>query len=399
MACYQGDVETVRVMLRSGEGRPTDLTASGWTPMGVSQRILPVCAALTYLQSAVASGKINVIAEFLDCGVDVDAVTHHANLYTALILSSYLKHPDTVRFLLQRGASADHMGSNGLGADKVCWLKGDDLTSHSSTDVFNLLAESSHFEINEVSRNYTPTLCIVAMTESGVQIDALVSLGADIHLRGASGAAAIHIAAFFGNYSTYSALASYYDGNIFKNDKEFGSLLLFCAIRGRKDDVDKKLYLHSGGRCLKHDEVLIDTLQRGVGPRTAIQVASSVPGGRLPGIHDQEIEADKLAAALGPETEAWYLSVLRRCGLLVHGDYQRLRELAEAGYVAAGFVYVDEEEPKERDYRVRGDREEDGDVLGLGQEDIYTDIDEVSRRNSISEADDANQFWDAEEVL
>jgi hypothetical protein len=163
--------------------------------------------------------------------------------------------------------------------------------------------------------------------------------------------------------------------------------------------VDKKLYLHSGGRCLKHDEVLIDTLQRGVGPRTAIQVASSVPGGRLPGIHDQEIEADKLAAALGPETEAWYLSVLRRCGLLVHGDYQRLRELAEAGYVAAGFVYVDEEEPKERDYRVRGDREEDGDVLGLGQEDIYTDIDEVSRRNSISEADDANQFWDAEEVL
>jgi hypothetical protein len=47
VACRQGDLETVRVMLRSGEGRPTDLTAGGWTPMGVSQRILPVCAALT----------------------------------------------------------------------------------------------------------------------------------------------------------------------------------------------------------------------------------------------------------------------------------------------------------------------------------------------------------------
>jgi hypothetical protein len=37
MACKDGDIETVRFMLRSGEGRPTDMTVGGQTPMEVSQ--------------------------------------------------------------------------------------------------------------------------------------------------------------------------------------------------------------------------------------------------------------------------------------------------------------------------------------------------------------------------
>jgi hypothetical protein len=32
-ACARGDVKTIRSMLRSGEGRPTNVTADGWTPM------------------------------------------------------------------------------------------------------------------------------------------------------------------------------------------------------------------------------------------------------------------------------------------------------------------------------------------------------------------------------
>jgi hypothetical protein len=38
-ACVIGDVETIRFMLRSGEGRPTDVTADGRTPMEVSRQI------------------------------------------------------------------------------------------------------------------------------------------------------------------------------------------------------------------------------------------------------------------------------------------------------------------------------------------------------------------------
>jgi hypothetical protein len=45
-ACKWGDVETVRFMLRSGEGRPTDVTARGQTPMYVSQRIKPCQSVL-----------------------------------------------------------------------------------------------------------------------------------------------------------------------------------------------------------------------------------------------------------------------------------------------------------------------------------------------------------------
>lgn len=39
LACRNGDIEAVRLMLRSGEGRPTDITAKGSTPMFVSQRV------------------------------------------------------------------------------------------------------------------------------------------------------------------------------------------------------------------------------------------------------------------------------------------------------------------------------------------------------------------------
>lgn len=36
-ACQHGDIDAVRFMLRSGEGRPTDMTATAITPMFVSQ--------------------------------------------------------------------------------------------------------------------------------------------------------------------------------------------------------------------------------------------------------------------------------------------------------------------------------------------------------------------------
>jgi hypothetical protein len=38
LACSDGDIKTVRFMLRTGDGRPTDMTAEGETPMLVSQR-------------------------------------------------------------------------------------------------------------------------------------------------------------------------------------------------------------------------------------------------------------------------------------------------------------------------------------------------------------------------
>lgn len=58
-ACVQGDSATVRSMLLSGEGRPTDTTAGGRTPMWVSassnKRMYG--STLTYTQFAVLCGS------------------------------------------------------------------------------------------------------------------------------------------------------------------------------------------------------------------------------------------------------------------------------------------------------------------------------------------------------
>ena len=48
LACYTGDVETLRVMLRSGEGRPSDVTSNGKTPMAVSHPVKE-CEYVLYL--------------------------------------------------------------------------------------------------------------------------------------------------------------------------------------------------------------------------------------------------------------------------------------------------------------------------------------------------------------
>jgi hypothetical protein len=354
-----------------------------------SKNLKLVYTVLICVQCAVHYGDTKVIAELLDSGVDVDAVTDHSDMSNALMYSSMRKDLDTVRFLFQRGASVDILNVSGCRAIQLCWLGNNDLTRHSSMDVFNVFVESDLFDIHENPYESSVMLCLATWSAFGAEIDVFVRLGVDPHRHGLYKPAAIHFAAWFGNYSAYSALASYYDEQLFKNDVKFASIMLLATMFGRLHRPEKPsstpyTYLK---RPSEHDEIMIDILQRGVGPRTRLQVAYSVFDWRPPGIHDQEIEADKLAAALGPETEAWYLCVLRRCGFLVHGDYQRLRELAEAGHVAAGFVY---------DIAEGSDEVNDSNA---GGENIYTDIDGVSRRSSISEADEANQFWDAEEVL
>jgi hypothetical protein len=255
-------------------------------------------------------------------------------------------------------------------------------------DVLNLLTESSIFDVND-NKCRAASLCITAAGGCGPQIDTLIRLGADVHLDEDIGVAAIYFAALAGNYLTYSALALYYDEDAFKNDTEFASELLLNTIYGRLRHLDETASLDLEGyrSSPEHDKIMIDMFQRGVGPRTKLHMANSVFDWRAPGIHDEEFEANKLAAALGPATEAWYLGILHHCGLLAHGELQRLRELAEAGHVAAGFVYEIAEESDEVNHS------------NFGEEGTYSEIDSVSRRSSVSETDEPNEFWDAEEAL
>lgn len=55
-ACRDGDVETVRSMLRSGEGRLTDVSPSGRTPMFVSQQPRECRCSLTHANTVCRAG-------------------------------------------------------------------------------------------------------------------------------------------------------------------------------------------------------------------------------------------------------------------------------------------------------------------------------------------------------
>jgi hypothetical protein len=339
-----------------------------------------------------------VIAELLDCGVDVDAITH-SDMSNALTRASEMKCLDIVRFLLQRGASADHVDSHGFAAG-TCWFTGDDETRYSSTDIFNLLTENSHIDVNDDTQLQFPLLFIAASYACCAQIDALVRLGADVHLRTASGAAVVSHAAWCGNYSTYSALASYYSGDVFNTNTELASQLLLNTLYGRQYLLDgMSVLVGDGCRSPEYDKIMIDMFHRGVGPRTRLDVADSILYYTPHGVHHEDYAANELAAAMGPETEAWYLSILCICGLLAHGEIQRLCELAEAGHVPDEFGCELESKLDELEYGVRGDCEDLDRTPDIRQEGTYGDIDGVSRRSSTSEADEANQFWDAEEVI
>lgn len=128
---------------------------------------------------------------------------------------------------------------------------------------------------------------------------------------------------------------------------------------------------------------------------------------RLSDIVSKATKASELAAALGPETEVWYLGMVHHRGFLnVYEEnevMQRLHELSLAGFVTAGFVYECEEGPKNPGGDRGGGREDWSEDSALAEEEVpedsNTDVDGGHERNTESEDDGADQFWDAPESV
>ena len=209
------------------------------------------------------SGKIESVAELLDYGVDVDAITDsHAR--TALMKSSLLKDPDMVRFLLQRGASTDPVDYAGYPAGSLCWRESDQVSEHSSMDIFKLLTENDYSNI-DLDR----TLKLAAMEACGSQIESLINLGGSVrHYDGWQ--APMQIAAFNGNLSTYMATGLHYDDACFRNDTQLNLWLLLMTIAGK---VCHAIELSKGDvpcpeRSRDFDQIMMNMLQRGVDAET-----------------------------------------------------------------------------------------------------------------------------------
>ena len=324
------------------------------------------------------------------------------DMTTMLEISSRDKNLDLVRFLLQRGASADHTNSRGLKASGLCWYKNDLTTKHSSVDIYNVLSESTYIDLLSDEDHCYTTFAIAVMNGCGSQIDSLVRFGYDI-CRGRSGRMLIMgLAAEHGNYSAYSALVSNFGLVVSGHDTETFLFLLASTILGKA----RSSASHPDRTC-EYDEMLRSLLQRcendRILPLPLWLYSDPDPDPVLSVILSKEMEAKELAAALGPETEAWYLGMVRSCGFLgTHEEdevMQRLHELISAGHAITGFIDEGAEESDEPEgYREcgSGDCNEDSALAeedGIGEPDAG--VNENHESSTESEVDEADQFWDA----
>lgn len=344
-----------------------------------------------------------MVAELLECGVEVDAIVDSKGMSTMLIISSRDKHLDLVRFLLHQGASADNVDSVGIGACAACWFNDDLSTTHSSMDIHNVLSESTHFDLHLDVDDRSLAVALAAMHGCGSQIDALVRFGHDIHEGSLGAADSMCFAAHHGNYSSYSALVSHYGGEVFENDMDNIIVkLLQVTILGKARHPVEYPDLISG-----HDEILRNTLQRcGKDRLLSVTIYGDGHSGEDPRISvllGKQMKLSELAAALGPETEEWYLGMVRNCGFLNVDEesevMQRLRELRLAGHVTTGLIYeVEQETGESGGYRgcESEDCNEDSALSREGIEEPDTGVNDGCESSTESEAD---QFWDAPESV
>jgi len=249
------------------------------------------------------------MAELLGCGVEVDATATFDDMSTPLEMACLGKDLDTVRFLLQRGASGDHLNSHGLSASSYCWALGDRETKHTSADIFNLLAEHTCPDLVDACW-IVKALGLACNSADGSHIDPLVRFGLSKRLNTWNNEEPTNAAAYFGNYSTYVTILSYYDADAAFENIDFVSTLLHMTIVGYANHLSTPLRntVLAASRLRGYNEIIANILERGVDPRSWVRLASTLPQSR-----NKDIRADQLAAALGPETEAWYLSMVRKC--------------------------------------------------------------------------------------
>jgi hypothetical protein len=237
VACHEGGLIDNTVYAAKRRESAYRQTAEGIMPMLVCppcQRC-SFCTLLIHVKFGARTGHVNVMRELLDCGLDVDAITDSGTMSTALQRTSFLKHLDAVRFLLQRGACVDPVNGNDVGVVEAYWLISEELKSDSSLDIFDLFSEAS---APEASKEYLRRGTIISYNAAhacGVQIHSLVRLRANVaHLDNDERVRhAWLIAAISGFYYKYSAILPYHDDDIYRTDWLIAAELLWSTSRGK----------------------------------------------------------------------------------------------------------------------------------------------------------------------
>ena len=189
---------------------------------------------LTRMQIATASNKVEVVMALLDCGTDIDAIVDTKLQRSALEVASRAKQLDVVRLLFQFGASVGHTCTSKWSASALCWCDSDDVTDHSSMDVFKLFIENELLEAQSQDLLKTEALWLTSTHGCERRVHQLISLGADPYHGMSLGVAPIHVAVYWGNHDAYSALLQYHADISLASEHQSSLYLLLLALAGKE---------------------------------------------------------------------------------------------------------------------------------------------------------------------
>lgn len=341
-----------------------------------------------------------MVAELLDCGADVNTVASFENMSTLLENACMNLDLDMVRFLLRRGASTDHISSKGMEASVACWGSSDHGSQYTSMDIFKLVTEDNYPDLYG-SNWRRRAIALASYSGSGSQVDTLVRLGVSGQPDKINHVLPIMFAAYSGNYCTYSTLLHHYDEEEFEH-VDFVTLLLRDTIRGYAHHRARlrSNSLVSIDRNPEHDKIMANILQRGVDPEEWVMIEEDLQRPFPPSVQCQWIRAHKLAAAFGPETEAWYVSmVLSYCRFAPRGGKLMIRRLRGADYSIED-KYNEAHANSQSRFEVLDEELQETDLgEGSGDGDSGSDMDDGSIDGAISEAQEIDRFWDAPESV
>ena len=146
--------------------------------------------------AAARAGRTDIVQALIDAHYPLETKTSEG--YTALILSAYDDHPDTLKALLAAGANACAADRNGKTALMGALFKGE-------TNIANILLDT-HCAIDQTNNAGETALSFAALFGRLDMIPVLVEHGANINHVDARGGTALQMALAQRNTSAASAL-------------------------------------------------------------------------------------------------------------------------------------------------------------------------------------------------
>ena len=354
------------------------------------------------MQYAVYHRSVEILAELLENGADIDATTTGVQQTTLLELAAIQRHLDVLRMLLQRGASTDHCDEDDIDVHALCWYSTDYFNKGiSAAETANVLGEYVALDSQWIWNDGT-ILHIAAMFADGKDIDTLVSRGHDVNAKDVDGATPITDALDYENASAYFALLARGADLNFSLSSVEKWLHRAMTFQAQMPKLTSLPFLKEAD----FESIIRHILQHG-SPNLNIAIGIQLDDDDFPpSVRGHSITARQLAEVFGPKTEAWFLTLLLQTGhphYFTKRDKRRLRALRLDGYAPQGCVLGDDDDPSEDDEIDQSDGwvdKDDGDDYGHDDDHDYDHGGSASSiQDDTTDLGEEEQFWDAEQDL